>query len=83
MDHSMKFALLISTFNVADLAVIKSVLDNEEIAYQVQGEYFNMAEPLVQPAKVFVPEEDLERARNVLKPLRLTYLGVSFRDDAS
>jgi hypothetical protein len=83
MAHDMKFELLISTFNAADLAIIKSVLDNEEIEYQVQGEFFNMAEPLVQPARVFVPADEKDRARKALEPLKLTYLGVSFRNDAT
>ena len=76
----LAYVPLISTYNAADLAIIKSVLDNEEIDYQIQGEYFNMAEPLVQPARVFVASGMLERAQEVLKTLTLTILGVSFRE---
>ena len=74
------YAPLLSTYNAADIAIIKSVLDNEEIDYHLQGEYFNMAEPLVQPARFYVARDQLERAREALQELRLTFLGVSFRD---
>jgi hypothetical protein len=74
------YAPLLSTYNAADIAIVRSILDHEQIEYHVQGEFFNMAEPLVQPARFYVPETLLDTARRALGNLELRFLGVSLRD---
>jgi len=69
----MKLKELVSTFNLADIAVIKSLLDAEGIAYLAQGEQFHLVRPLVEPVRFLVAEGDLDRALPLIESIRLSY----------
>lgn len=71
---------VVVTFNPADLAVVRSVLDAEGITYFVHGEHFASIRPLVEPARVLVPEAEAEHARDLLRHLDLAYLGIRIRE---
>jgi hypothetical protein len=71
------FVKILSTFNLADIAVIKSMLDDGEITYYFIGENFNQIDQLVQPARLFVREDQADEAREVLKTLTIAYMGLS------
>jgi hypothetical protein len=75
-----KFVHLLSSFNNADIAIIKSILDNSGVDYFFTGENFLLVDPLIQPAKLFVHESNLEDAKELLNDLDLTFLGVSNPD---
>jgi hypothetical protein len=70
---------LLCTFNPADLAMVRSVLDAEGITYRVEGEHFALVRPLVEPARVLVPEAEAEHAIDLLRHLDLAYLGIRIR----
>jgi hypothetical protein len=70
------FIEILSTFNLGDIAMIKSLLDSEEIAYYFIGENFNRLDQLVQPARLIVREDHVERAREVLGDFNLRYIGL-------
>lgn len=72
-----KYVEVMASYNVADLAVIKSVLDSEGIAYYLHGENFHAMTPWIQPVKIFVREEQLETARELLFELNLHATAVS------
>ncbi len=72
---------LISTFNQADIAIVKSILDDGEIDYYWKGENFSFIDPLIQPAILLVRKDEVELATNLLKDLKLRYNGVSLRSD--
>jgi putative signal transducing protein len=67
----VEYAHLLSTYNLADIALIKSVLDGEDIVYFFQGESFTYL--MVQPTKLMVSKDDLERAKELIKELDLHY----------
>jgi len=71
---------VVVTFNPADLAMIRSVLDAEGIPYFIQGEHFALIRPLVEPARVLVPEAEAEHAHDLLRHLDLAYVGIRVRD---
>lgn len=71
------FVKLLSTFNLADIAIIKSILDDGQITYYFIGENFNQIDQLVQPARLFVREDQTDIAREFLKGLNITYMGLS------
>jgi hypothetical protein len=59
---------VLSTNNPGEIALIKSLLEAENIPYVVQGENFTLrAAPI--PVRVLVPREHLVRAREVLEDL--------------
>ena len=71
------FIKLLSTFNLVDIAMIKSILDGSEITYYFIGENFNQIDQLVQPARLFVRKDQADEAREWLKDLNITYMGLS------
>jgi|WetSurMetagenome_2_1015567.scaffolds.fasta_scaffold765089_2 hypothetical protein len=74
------FEKILTTYNIADIAVIKSVLDSAGIHYVFDGENFNMLEQMVQPARLFVRADDVEAAKELLKDLTIKYVSISPRD---
>jgi hypothetical protein len=64
---------VISTFNPFDIAMIKSLLDGEDILYFFQGEQFSYVRPLADPVRLMVAKEDVEAAREILKDLAISY----------
>ncbi len=68
---------LLSSLNQGDIALIQSILDDSEIDYYVLGENFLSARPLLEPARFFVNENQLEEAKEVLKDFKLNILGTS------
>lgn len=64
---------LLATFNPADIAIIKSLLDSEAVDYYFKGEYFNFVEPLIQPARLMVRQAEAETAREILGDLQIAY----------
>ncbi|MHB8079387.1 MAG: putative signal transducing protein [Candidatus Krumholzibacteriia bacterium] len=68
---------ILATYNVADILMIKSLLDANEIPYLFLGETFAVMDPLIQPARLLVAPEWAERVRELLKDLNLHYMGIS------
>jgi hypothetical protein len=64
---------LVSTSNLADIALIKSLLDSEAIFYLAQGENFHLLRPLIEPVRFLVSEADLDRAKPLIESIRLSY----------
>lgn len=61
------------TYNAGDIALLKSILDGTNIAYYFLGEYFNYADPLVQPARLMVKKDQVRDVKELLKDIQLTY----------
>ena len=78
---AVEFEELLRTFNQGDIALIKSILDDAEIDYFFQGEIFNLVDPLIQPARLRVRKDQAGDAKELLKGLNVSFLGVSVRDD--
>jgi hypothetical protein len=73
----VEYEEIMRTFNPADLAVVKSLLDAEGVTYFFKGENFLMMRPLVEPAVLMVKKDETETARDLLKRLNLRYKGIS------
>ncbi len=74
-----EFEKILTLFNVGDIAVIRSVFDSEKIEYVFDGENFNLVDPMVQPARLFVKASQAQRAKELLKQMTLHYWSVSPR----
>ncbi len=77
----IEYEEVLATYNPADVALIKSILDAEEIIYFFHGENFMHVEPLVQPARLMVDKKKAGVARELLKDLNLSIMGVNIRRD--
>ncbi len=56
-----------STYNPGDIAVIKSVLDSEDIRYYFQGENSNMLVAAGAYARLLVQDDQAQRVREILQ----------------
>lgn len=72
-----KFEPVLTTYNPADVAIIRSILDGEGVPYYIHGENFMQIRPLVEPARLMVDHEYVETVKELLKDLNLTGTGLS------
>jgi len=68
----MRLMELVATFNQGDIALIKSLLESENIDFLAHGEHFNLLRPCIQPVRFMVAEDQLNRARTAIGHLDLT-----------
>jgi hypothetical protein len=73
MSASVKFVPVLETHNAGDRVFLRSILDAEGIIYYIQGEtvapyLFNSL-----PMTVMVRIDQVEKARDVLKDMTLSY----------
>ncbi len=69
---------MMGTYNPADVALIKSILDAEGITYYFNAEYF-MYSPLAEPVRLMVKRDEVERAKEILRGLNLAITSIDFR----
>ena len=71
------FEEILATYNPADIALLKSILDSEEITYFFKGENFQHLGPLADPARLMVRKDQVETAADLLKDLKLSFMGIN------
>jgi len=69
---------LMSSVNEGDIALIKSILDDEGIGYYVAGNNIIGAHSLLAPTRFFVNEKQLKESVKLLEKLKLNIIGFSF-----
>jgi hypothetical protein len=72
---------VLSTKNNGDIALLKSILDSENITYYFHGEHFNVVRPWVQPAILMVDRNDVEKTNELIKDLKFSFSGISLNED--
>jgi hypothetical protein len=77
-ERYLEYEEVLFTFNPADIAFIKSILDGEDIAYYFQGEQFTYVDPLIVPARLMVEKEQIEQVRVLLREAKLSIIGVNY-----
>ncbi len=80
-----EYVEIMGTFNPADVALIKSLLDADNITYYFNAEHFMNVEPLAQPVRLMVKTDEAEKAKEILQDLNLAIAGFDLRkgDDDS
>ena len=73
----IEYEEILGTYNPGDIALIKSMLDSEHIVYYFLGEHFTYMRPLADPARLMVSKDDAEKAKDILKDLDLSYMGLN------
>lgn len=71
------FEEVLYTYNPADIAFLKSMLDAENITYFFKGEHFLYMRPLADPARLMVRTDQVASAKDLLKDLDLSFMGVN------
>lgn len=67
---------LLATYNPADIAFLKSLLESLGIQYFFKGEHFMYMRPLADPARLMVRADQAGEAAELLKDLDLAYTGI-------
>lgn len=65
------------TYNPADIASIKCILDSENISYFFKGEHFSYVRPLADPARLMVRKDQVNYVKEILKNLKLSFIGIN------
>ena len=73
----VEYKELLSTYNLADISFIESILDSEKIIYFMQNEEFNTLTFSPQPVRVMVNTDQLEMAKKLLKDFEPHYARLS------
>ena len=74
MRNEEKFVSVLETESIVDITMLKSILDTENVTYFIQGENMKFIEPFHQVAKLMVAEKDVQKVRELLKPIKLSYV---------
>lgn len=72
----IEYVEFLRTMNPFDIAMIKSLLEGQDIAYFFQGEQFAHIGPMADPARLMVEKDKVDEVKELLKDLTLSY-GVS------
>jgi len=73
---------VLATYNPADIAILKSVLESENITYFFKGEHFTYMRPLADPARLMVRKDQVKDASNLLADLKLSFTGINLHKNA-
>jgi len=68
---------VLGTYNPADIAFLKSILDSEGIAYFFKGEHFMYMRPLADPVRLMVRMDHFEQTIELLKDVELSITGIN------
>ena len=71
------FEEILATYNPADIAILKSILDSEDITYSFKGENFQHLRPLADPARLMIRKDQVEIVADLIKDFKLSYMGIN------
>lgn len=74
LDTDDAFVSLFSTYNLADIAVIKSILDDNEIEYFIQGENTAYIRGYMDPSILKVRKDQADTVKELLKDFDIKFL---------
>ena len=77
----IEYAEVLRTFNQADIAFIKSILDLAGMTYCFIGEHFIYVQPFAVSARLMVKKDEADDAREILKEVELSYAGINLEKD--
>lgn len=63
----VQFAEVFITLNAAEVVLVKSILDGAGIEYYIKSEHFTLGRPFEDPARLFIREDQLDEALDILK----------------
>ncbi len=73
----LDFKEVLATYNPADVAFIKSLLESEGIQYFFKGENFMYVRPLADPARLMIRSDQVHDAVELLTNVHLSVTGIS------
>jgi hypothetical protein len=77
----VEYAEVLITYSMSDVVMIKSILDAHGIKYFFKGERFTQVRPLVDPARLMVKKDEVEKAKELLKDLDTKFWAFSLPEE--
>lgn len=71
------FKEVLATYNPADIAFLKSLLESEGIQYFFKGEHFMYMRPLADPVRLMVRSDQAAETRELLGDVNLSVAGIN------
>lgn len=68
-QNEVGFADIFVTFDATEIALVKSILDGAGIDYYIKSEHFTFSRPFEDPARLYIREDQLDEALDILKDL--------------
>jgi len=81
VNNKKEYTQLFSSLNQGDIGIVKSILDDGDIDYYVFGENFLSVDPLIQPARFFIANDQIDEAKELLKDFNFKAFGTSMRQE--
>jgi len=78
----VEYEEVLSTFNMGDIIIIKTILDKEKLTYYFKGDQHHIMRPLVEPARLMVRKDQVQKAIEILKDLKLSYMAFVIDKDS-
>jgi len=75
----IEYVEVMGTYNPVDVALIKSILDSENITYYFNADHFMQVSPLAEPVRLMVRKDEVEKAKELLQGLNLSIIGIDLR----
>jgi hypothetical protein len=79
----VNFVEILGTYNPADIVFLKSLLDSVGIQYFFKGEHFMYIRPLADPVRLMVREDQVDETVELVKEVKLSVTGISFKKGSS
>jgi hypothetical protein len=73
----VEYTEVLATYNPADVAFLKSLLESEGIQYFFKGEHFMYMRPLADPVRLMVRTDQVDTARELLRDVELSVTGIN------
>jgi hypothetical protein len=73
----VEYTEVLATYNPADVAFLKSLLDSEGIQYFFKGEHFMYMRPLADPVRLMIRSDQVDAARKLLEDVELSVTGIN------
>lgn len=75
------FREVLATYNPADVAFLKSLLQSEGIVHFFKGEHFLYMRPLADPVRLMVKADQVEAAEELIKDVKLSVTGIRLQEE--
>ena len=72
---------VLATYNPADVAFLKSLLESEGIQYFFKGENFMYVRPLADPVRLMIRTDQADEAVELLKHVELSITGINLGNE--
>ncbi len=80
-DDYLEQEPILSTYNPADVAEIKAILEDADISFHFEGDIPTTSNTYIEPARLFVSPDQAEEARELIDELDLSYMSLAPDED--